>query len=92
MYQTDLEIKDIAESNTCASYLDLLLLIERDGRFLTFLYDQRDDFDFHIKNFPFLSNNVPSSPAYEVFISQLKRYADLLLLWMFCSEGDAIFR
>ena len=29
---------------------------------------------FAIKNFPFLSSNIPSSPAYGVFISQLIRY------------------
>ena len=32
-------------------------------------------FNFHITNFPFLSRNFPSSPAYGVFISQLIRYA-----------------
>ena len=39
------------------------------------LYDKRYDFDFHITNFPFLGSNIPSSPAYGVFISQLIRYA-----------------
>ena len=38
-------------------------------------YDKSDDFNFHITNFPFLSSNIPSSPAYGVFISQLIRYA-----------------
>ena len=33
------------------------------------------DFNFHITNFPFLSNNILSPPAYCVFISQLIRYA-----------------
>ena len=41
----------------------------------TWLYDKSDDFNFHITNFPFLSSNIPSSPAYGVFISQLIRYA-----------------
>ena len=41
----------------------------------TSLYDKRDDFIFHITNFPFLCSNIPSSPAYGVFISQLIRYA-----------------
>ena len=31
--------------------------------------------DFHITNFPFLRSNVPSSPAYGVFITQLIQYA-----------------
>ena len=70
-----LEIKDTTESNTSASYLDLLLSIGRDGQLHTSIYDKRDDFNFHIKNFPFLSSNIPISPAYGVFISQLIRYA-----------------
>ena len=74
MHPAELEIKDTTESNTSASFLDLLLSIESDGQLRTFLYDKRDDFNFHITNFPFLSSNIPSSPAYGVFISQLIRY------------------
>ena len=59
-----------------ASYLDLHLSIVRNGLLRTSLYDKRDDFSFHIfSNFPFLSSNIPSSPTYGVFISQLIRYA-----------------
>ena len=58
-----------------ASYLDLLLSIGRDGQLHTSIYDKRDDFNFHITNFPFLSSNIPSSPAYGVYISQLIRYS-----------------
>ena len=75
MYLPELEIKDTTESNTSASYLDFLLLIGRDGQLRNSLYDKRDDFNFHITNFPFLSSNIPFSPAYGVFISQLIRYA-----------------
>ena len=63
------------ESNVSASYLDLLLSIERYGQLRTSLYDKRDDFNIHITNRPLLSSNIPSSPAYGVFISQLIRYA-----------------
>ena len=52
-----------------------LLSIGRDGQLHISLYDKCDDFNFHITNFPFLSSNIPSSPAYGVFISQLIRYA-----------------
>ena len=45
------------------------------GQLRTSLYDKRDDFNFHMTNFPFLGSNIPSSPAYGVFISQLIRYA-----------------
>ena len=55
---------------TCSS-------IDRDGQLCTSFYNKRDDFNFHtcITNFPFLRSNIPSSPAYAVFISQLIRYA-----------------
>ena len=75
MYPAELEIKDTTDSTTSASYLDLLLSIGRDGPLHTSIYDKRADFNFHITNFPFLSSNIPSSPAYGVFISQLIRYA-----------------
>ena len=63
MYLPELEIKDTTESNTFASYLDLLLSIGRDGQLHTSLYHKRDDFNFHITNFLFLSSNIPSSPV-----------------------------
>ena len=58
-----------------ASYLDVLLSIGGDGQLHTSIYDKRDDFNFNITNFPFLSSKIPASPAYGVFISQLIRYA-----------------
>ena len=71
MYPAELEIKDTTESTTSTSYLDLLLSIGRAGQLHTSIYEKRDDFNFHITNFPFLSSNIPSSLAYGVFI----RYA-----------------
>ena len=75
MYPAELEIKDTTESNTSASYLDLLLSIESDGQLRISLYDKRDDFSFHITNFPFLSSNIQFSPAYGVCMSEFIRYA-----------------
>ena len=71
MYPAKLEIKDTTETTTSASHLDLLMSIGRDGQLYTSIYDKQDDFNFHITNFPFLSSNIPSSPASGVFISQL---------------------
>ena len=85
MYPPELEIKDTTESNTSASYYDLLLSIGRECQLRTSLYDKRDDFNFHIIKFPFLSSNIPDSPAYPI-------RQGLLLLWMFCSEGGATLR
>ena len=41
----------------------------------TKLYDKRDDFDFPIVNFLFMSINIPAAPAYGVDNSQLIRYS-----------------
>ena len=41
----------------------------------TKLDDKHDAFGFHIVNFPFMSSNIPSAPAYGVYASQLIRYA-----------------
>ena len=67
-------MSDTTESNTSASYLDLHLSIRRDGQLSTSLYDKRGDFNFHTTNMPFMSSKISSSPAYDVFISQLIRY------------------
>jgi hypothetical protein len=39
------------------------------------IYDKRDDFNFKIINFSNMHSNIPASPAYGVYISQLIRYA-----------------
>ena len=39
------------------------------------IYDKADDFNFEIVNFPFLDRDVPRSPSYGVYISQLIRFA-----------------
>ena len=39
------------------------------------IYDKRDDFNFEIVNFPFLDGDVPGSPSYGVYISQLILFA-----------------
>ena len=53
------------------AYLDLLLSIWRDGQLNTSIYDKRDDFNFHITNFPFLSIAIfqPRPPMSSLFRS-----------------------
>ena len=75
IYPKELEIKDTTDSRRSASYLDLFLEIDTQGRLCTKLYDKRDDFNFPIVNFPFLCSNIPSAPAYGVYVSQLIRYS-----------------
>ena len=75
IYPPELEIKETTESASSASYLDIFLEFDSNGHLSTRLYDKRDDFDFTIINFPHLDSNIPLSPSYGVYISQLIRYA-----------------
>jgi hypothetical protein len=71
----EFEIKDTTDTDRSASYLDLHLEIDSEGRLRTKLYNKRDYFNFPIVNFPFICSNIPAAPAYEVYISQMIRYS-----------------
>jgi hypothetical protein len=75
IYPIELEIKNTTDTDTFASYLDLHLEIDNEGRLRTKHYDKRDDFNFPIVNFPFICSNISAAPAYGVYISQLIRYS-----------------
>jgi hypothetical protein len=51
------------------------LKLDINGKSTTQLYDKGDDLNFSIVNFPYLCSNIPTSPTYGVYISQLIRYA-----------------
>jgi hypothetical protein len=65
-------IKYTTDTDRSASYLDLHLEIDSEGRLRAKLYDKRDDFNFLIVNFPFICSNIPAAPAYGVYISPVK--------------------
>jgi hypothetical protein len=65
----------IPDTYRSASYLDLHIEIDSEGRLRTTLYDKRDDFNFSIVDFPFICSNIPTATAYGVYISQLIRYS-----------------
>ena len=75
IYPSQLTVEKANKLDRMGDYLDLTFIIDSGGKLLTRQYDKRDDFDFHIVNFPFLSSNIPSGPSYDVYISQLIRYA-----------------
>ena len=72
IYPQKLQLKKTTECATALSYLDVLITIDN-GRYSTAVFDKRDSFTFSIVNFPHLSSNIPSKPAYGVYISQLVR-------------------
>ena len=74
IYLTELQLNNANSSDTEAPFLDLNLSITN-GIVSSKIYDKRDDLNFEIVNFPFLDGDVPPSPSYGVYISQLIRFA-----------------
>ena len=75
IYPPELEVKETTDTASSASFLDIYLEFDDSGQLNTKIYDKRDDFNFKIINFPNMCSNIPASPAYGVYISQLIRYA-----------------
>ena len=79
---------DTTDAPKWANYLDLRLEFDEDDIFYTRLHDKRDVFDFTMVNFPYISRNIPESPAHGVFDLRLI-YVMLGYVWnmkTFCSE------
>jgi len=75
IYPIELEIKNTTDTYRSASYLDLHLEINSDGRLRTKLYDRRDYFNFLIANFPFICSIIPAAPVYGVKLkSSLRKF------------------
>ena len=81
IYPTELQLNKANSSDTEAPFLDLNLSITN-GIVSSKIYDKRDDFNFEIVNFPLLDGDIPRSPSYGVYISQLIRFARV------CSNVD----
>jgi hypothetical protein len=75
IYPPELEVRETTDTASSASFLDLYLEFDDSGQISTNIYDKRDDFNFRMINVPNMYSNIPDSPAYGVYISQLIRYA-----------------
>jgi len=71
IYPIELEIKDTTNTDRAASYLDIHLDIDSEGRLRTKVYGKRDDFNFPIVNLPFICSNIPAVLAYGVKIKRI---------------------
>ena len=81
IYPTELQLNKANSSNTEAPFMDLNLPITN-GIVSSKIYDKQDDFNFKIVNFPFLDVDVPRSPSFGAYISQLIRFARVCLMLM----------
>ena len=75
IYPKEITVSETTESSSVDSYFDLLFTPDKSNNITTKLYDTHDAFGFHIVKFPFMSSNIPSAPAYDVYASQLIRCA-----------------
>ena len=64
IYPSELNVDKANRLDDQANHLDLTFMIGNNRRLYRELYDKRDDFNFHIVNFPFLSSNISSGPSY----------------------------
>ena len=74
IYPEELVVEETSKPDSPVSYLDLSINTST-GELVCSIFDKRDSFGFHIVNFPNLSGNIPSAPAYGTYISQLIRYS-----------------
>ena len=81
IYPPELQLNKANTADTEAPFLDLHLSISN-GFVSSKIYDKRDDFDFDIVNFPLLDGDVPHSTSYGVYISQLIRLLECLVMWL----------
>ena len=81
IYPTELQLNKANSSETETPFLDLNLSIT-DGIVSSKMYDEQDNFNLEIVNFPFVDGDIPRSPPYGVYISQLIRFARV------CSNVD----
>ena len=82
IYPTELQLNKANSSDTEAPFFFYLNLSITNGIGSSKLYDKQDDFNFEIVNFPLIDGDVPPSPSYGVYISQLIRFARV------CSDVD----
>jgi len=74
IYPNELILLQSNNSDDKATFLDLAVQINNLHCIIK-IYDKRDDFDFNIVTFPQLDGDVPSSPSYGTYLSQLIRFA-----------------
>ena len=80
IYPAELVLKKTTESFAVVLYLDISITIS-DNKFWTLVFDKRDSFNFHIVNL-----NIPTAPAYGVYISQLVKIGRICDEYSVCKQ------
>ena len=80
IYPEELVLLNTNVSRNKCNYLDLSIILQN-GKFKYSLFDKRNNFNFEVISYPFLSGNIPRIPSYGVYVSQLIRFCNV------CSES-----
>jgi hypothetical protein len=94
IYPIELGIKDTTDTDRSASYLDLHIEINSEGRLRMKLYDKKDYFNFPVVNLPFihclLKHSYWTKGKVEVITSKILQSPSWLgwPLWNFCVTKD----
>ena len=76
IYPREMVLNATNISRDKCTFLDLKVSIYH-GKFIYGSFDKRDNFNFHVVNFPNLKGNVPKMQSYGVYTSQLVRFCDI---------------
>ena len=72
IYPEEMTLNKTNTSSSSATFLDLNINIIN-GKFVTTVYDKRNDFGFKVISLPHFTSNVPESSLFGVFTSQVYR-------------------
>ena len=73
IYPTEMILRNTNISPNVVNYLDLNIKVEN-NLYIYRKYDKTIDYPFQVIKYPDISANIPVTPAYGVFISQLVRF------------------
>ena len=76
IYPSVMELQNTNLSPNKVNYLDMTISIYR-GKYGYKSYDKRNDFGFEIINYPDIRGNIPKTPSYGVYMSQMVRFCHI---------------
>ena len=79
IYPPEMTLENTNISKAVCTFLDMRLTVFR-GQFKYCSYDKRNEFGFHICNYPNLHGNIPYKQAYGVHVAEIIRFGDINLL------------
>ena len=77
IYPSSLQLVKVNNDDVYAEVLDLEISIKRNGEANIRIFDKRNNFSFHIINFPNACSNISINVGFNVFACSIKRILDI---------------